>query len=248
MNTLDPDTSNKEVSMTQATNGHHPAELSEEEILGQLFAPAAAPRLAPARELSAADWTRFEGYAAEILTSFGLDLDTPGTKDTPRRFLRAIFDATEGYEGDPKLLTAFPTECRGDANCELAQVVEGPIPFVGVCEHHVLPFAGRAWVGYVAHDQIIGVSKLTRLVRVLTRRFGVQERMTHDIADSLEAMVNAHGTAVLLEASHMCTQMRGVREHEARTRTTAYRGTYVNQPSLRTEFFELVRMGAGAAA
>jgi GTP cyclohydrolase I len=124
----------------------------------------------------------------EIFTSFGLDLSTPGTADTPRRFLRAVYDATEGYDGDPKLLTAFPTECRGGANCELAQVVEGPIPFVGVCEHHVLPFVGRAWVGYVAHDQIIGISKLTRLVRVLTRRFGVQERMTHDIADSLERM------------------------------------------------------------
>ena len=126
-------------------------------------------------------------------------------------------------------------------------MVEGPIPFVGVCEHHVLPFTGRAWIGYVAHDQIIGVSKLSRLVRVLTRRFGVQERMTHDIADSLEAMVNAHGTAVLLEARHLCTQMRGVREHEPLTRTTAYRGTYVAEPSLRNEFFALIRSGAASA-
>jgi GTP cyclohydrolase I len=222
--------------MTQPTNGHLPAIVSPTTIaLG-------SPR-SLTRDVSDADWLRFEGYAAEILTSFGLDLSTPGTKDTPRRFLRAIFDATDGYEGDPKLLTAFPTECRGGANCELAQVVEGPIPFVGVCEHHVLPFVGRAWVGYVAHEQIIGISKLTRLVRVLTRRFGVQERMTHEIADSLEAMLDAHGTAVLLEAHHLCTQMRGVREHEPMTRTTAYRGTYVAEPSLRTEFFTLARPG-----
>jgi GTP cyclohydrolase I len=230
----------KERSMTQATNGHHAAPFTSQALLGPLTS-----RDGGNRQLSPADWERYESYAAEILTSFGLDLSTPGTKDTPRRFLRAIFDATEGYDGDPKLLTAFPTECRGGANCELAQVVEGPIPFVGVCEHHVLPFVGRAWIGYVAHDQIIGISKLTRLVRVLTRRFGVQERMTHDIADSLEAMVNAHGTAVLLEARHMCTQMRGVREHEPLTRTTAYRGTYVAERSMRSEFFDLVRMGSG---
>lgn len=228
--------------MTQATNGHHAAPFTSQALLGPLTS-----RDGSDRQLSPADWERFEGYAAEILTSFGLDLSTPGTKDTPRRFLRAIFDATEGYDGDPKLLTAFPTECRGGANCELAQVVEGPIPFVGVCEHHVLPFVGRAWVGYVAHDQIIGISKLTRLVRVLTRRFGVQERMTHEIADSLEAMVNAHGTAVILEARHLCTQMRGVREHEPMTRTTAYRGTYAADPSLRSEFFGLTRTGAASA-
>ncbi len=165
------------------------------------------------------------------------------TVDTPRRFLRALYDATDGYDGDPKLLTAFPTECHGDANCQLAQVVEGPIPFTGLCEHHVLPFAGRAWVAYVAHDQIIGISKLTRLVRVLTRRFGVQERMTHEIADSLEAMLGAHGTAVVLEAQHRCTQMRGVREHEPRTRTTAYRGTYVGDPALRPRVLSLAGVG-----
>jgi GTP cyclohydrolase I len=220
-----------------ATNGHA-ATLAPDALGRVLVAPGGT-----AREISPEDWRRYEGYMTEIFTSFGLDLSTPGTADTPRRFLRAVYDATEGYDGDPKLLTAFPTECRGGANCELAQVVEGPIPFVGVCEHHVLPFVGRAWVGYVAHDQIIGISKLTRLVRVLTRRFGVQERMTHDIADSLERMLGAHGTAVVLEAQHLCTQMRGVREHEPMTRTTAYRGAYVAEPSLRTEFFTLTGIG-----
>lgn len=228
--------------MTRATNGYHATALITPPLLGRTTSLRGTTR-----QLSDADWKRYEGYAAEILTSFGLDLSTPGTKDTPRRFLRAIFDATEGYEGDPKLLTAFPTECRGGANCELAQVVEGPIPFVGLCEHHVLPFVGRAWVGYVAHDQILGISKLTRLVRVLTRRFGVQERMTHEIAGSLEAMVNAHGTAVLLEARHLCTQMRGVREYESITRTTAYRGAYAADASLRSEFFGLTRTGAASA-
>jgi GTP cyclohydrolase I len=191
------------------------------------------------RTLSDADRVRLEGYVAVILQATGLDLDTPGTVDTPRRFLQALFDATDGYDGDPKLLTAFPTECHEGANCELAQIVEGPIPFYSLCEHHAMPFSGRAYVAYVAHDEIIGISKLTRLVRVLTRRFGVQERMTHQIADELMRLMNAHGVAVYLEAHHLCTQMRGVREDSAMTRTTAYRGTYERDPALRSEFFDI---------
>ena len=198
------------------------------------------------RQLSAEDWSRFEGYAGEILGAFGMDLNSPGTEATPRRFIRALFDATDGYDGDPKLLTAFPTECRGGSDCDLAQVVEGPIPFFALCEHHALPFHGRAYLGYVAHDQIIGISKLTRLVRVLTRRFGVQERMTHQIAVALSDMLGAHGVAVYLEADHMCTQMRGVREDSARTRTTAYRGVYERDPDLRSEFFRIAGIGAGS--
>ncbi len=200
--------------MSHSTNGHATTIISETRDLLATAAPAVT------RDVTAAEWARYEANIAEILASFGLDLSTPGTRDTPRRFLRAIYDATDGYEGDPKLLTAFPTECHGASNCELAQVIEGPIPFFGLCEHHALPFMGHAYVGYVAHEGIIGISKLTRLVRVLTQRFGVQERMTHEIADSLQGMLGAHGTAVLLEAQHLCTQMRGVREHEPRTRTS----------------------------
>ena len=188
---------------------------------------------------------RFEGYLGEILGSLGMDLNEPGTTETPRRFLQALIDATSGYEGDPKLVTVFPTECHGDASCELAQIVEGPIPFFALCEHHALPFFGQAYVGYVAHDQIIGISKLTRLVRVLTRRFGVQERMTHQIAESLSDLLNAHGVAVYLEADHLCTQMRGVRENNATTRTTAYRGVYEKDADLRGEFFAVAGIGRG---
>lgn len=192
-----------------------------------------------ARVITPEQHERYEGYLAEIFGSLGLDLQTPGTTATPRRFLQALIDSTAGYAGDPKLLTVFPTECYGDASCELAQIVEGPIPFYALCEHHALPFFGKAYVGYVAHDQIIGISKLTRLVRVLTRRFGVQERMTHQIATSLSELLNAHGVAVYLEADHLCTQMRGVREDSATTRTTAYRGVYEKDPALRSEFFEV---------
>jgi GTP cyclohydrolase I len=216
----------------QATNGAAAAH----------SAPLLAQRI---RAIDPADRLRFEGYLGEILGSLGMSLDEPGTAGTPRRFLQALVDATDGYEGDPKLVTVFPTECHGDVSCELAQIVEGPIPFIALCEHHALPFFGQAFVGYVAHDQIIGISKLTRLVRVLTRRFGVQERMTHQIAESLEDLLHAHGVAVYLEADHLCTQMRGVRENKATTRTTAYRGVYETDADLRVEFFAVAGIGRG---
>jgi GTP cyclohydrolase I len=182
---------------------------------------------------------QFEGYVAAIFTAFGLDLHTPATEDTPRRFLHALLDSTEGYEGDAKLLTAFETECRGGPDCQLSQVVEGPIPFFALCEHHALPFHGRAFVGYIAHEHIIGLSKLTRLVRLFAKRFTVQERIGQQIADTLEAMLRPHGVAVYLDAHHLCTQMRGVREIVPLTRTTFWRGEYASNPALRAEFLTL---------
>ena len=190
-------------------------------------------------------WARFEASVAEMLAAFGLKVDQPGTRDTPRRFVRALFDSTEGYDGDPKLVTVFPTECYGGASCELSQVVEGPIPFTALCEHHVLPFIGRAFVGYIAHEHIIGISKLTRLVRIATRRFGVQERMTHEIAETLSELTEPHGVAVYMEAHHLCTQMRGVRELHPMTRTTAFRGAYETNAALRAEFYDLSGLGRG---
>ena len=197
-----------------------------------------AMRLRP-RHISEEQMRKFENDMSAIFTAFGLDLDTPATHDTPRRFLRAMFDATEGYEGDPKLLTVFETECRGGPDCRLSQVIEGPIHFYSLCEHHALPFYGHAYVGYIAHEHIIGISKLTRLVRVFARRFSVQERIGQQIADTLDAMLEPHGVAVYLEAYHLCTQMRGVRELSPLTRTTFWRGEYDNNPELRAEFFNM---------
>ena len=191
------------------------------------------------RRISDADWKRFEGYAAEILRAMGMPLDTPGTAKTPGRFLSALFDSTEGYEGDAKLVTAFPTECRGGPDCEISQVVEGPIPFYSLCEHHAFPFFGHAFIGYVAHEHIIGISKLTRLVRLFARRFTVQERMGSEITNALSRILQAHGVALYLEAVHLCTQMRGVRESEQTTRTTFWRGNYEAVPQLREEFLNI---------
>ncbi len=189
------------------------------------------------RRITPEQAAKFEGYMAEILAAFGMDMDTPGTRETPKRFIRALYDITVGYEGDPKLLKVFPTECRGDPDCRLSQLIEGPIHYSGLCEHHVLPIIGHAYVGYIAHDQIIGLSKLTRLVRLFASRFTVQERIGEQVADALEALLHPHGVAVYLEGEHLCTRIRGVRETSPITRTTFWRGRYAEDPSLRSEFF-----------
>jgi GTP cyclohydrolase I len=189
------------------------------------------------RQISAEQIERFENYAAEIFSAFGMDLTTPSTQDTPRRFIKALFDATEGYDGDPKLLKVFKTECRGEPDCRLSQVIEGPINFFSLCEHHVFPFYGQAYVGYIAYENIIGISKLSRLVRVFAKRFSVQERIGQQIADSLEIMLAPSGIAVYLIAHHLCVEMRGVREMSPKTRTTVWRGNYASDPNLRAEFF-----------
>src|SRR6202171_4102369 len=101
------------------------------------------------RHIDPGQWEKFESYMTEIFTAFGLDLNTPGTVRPPERHLRAMFASTSGYDGDPKLLTAFPTECDGGPDCRVSQVVEGPITFFALCEHHALPFFGTAHVAYI---------------------------------------------------------------------------------------------------
>ena len=191
------------------------------------------------RQVSEEQMRKFAGYAAEIFSAFGLNLSTPATEDTPERFIRALFDATEGYDGDPKLVKAFDTECRGGPDCQISQIVEGPIPFVALCEHHALPFYGEAFVAYIAHEHIIGISKLTRLVRLFARRFAVQERIGQQIADTLISLLKPHGVAVYLEARHLCVEMRGVREMAPATRTSFWRGEYASNPALREEFLAM---------
>jgi GTP cyclohydrolase I len=195
----------------------------------------------PERDVSSEDWARYERYVSEIFSAFGMDLDTPGTVDTPRRFLQAMFDATAGYDGDAKLRTAFPSERPQGAPGLHSQIVEGPISFFALCEHHALPFHGVAHVGYVADSEILGISKLTRLVRLYARRFTVQERLGEQIADTLGELVAPHGVAVHLDASHLCTQMRGVEEEGSHTVTTFWRGLYDEDADLRREFLAQLR-------
>jgi GTP cyclohydrolase I len=195
----------------------------------------------PERNVSSEDWARYERYVSEIFSAFGMDLDTAGTVDTPRRFLQAMFDATAGYDGDAKLRTAFPSERPQGAPGLHSQIVEGPISFFALCEHHALPFHGVAHVAYVADSEILGISKLTRLVRLYARRFTVQERLGEQIADTLVELVSPHGVAVHLDASHLCTQMRGVEEEGSHTVTTFWRGRYDEDADLRREFLAQLR-------
>jgi GTP cyclohydrolase I len=199
------------------------------------------PSRSPERHVSADEWARYERYVSEIFSAFGMDLDTPGTLETPRRFLQALFDATSGYDGDRKLRTAFPSERPAGVSGRHAQIVEGPISFFALCEHHALPFHGVAHIGYIANGEILGISKLTRLARLYARRFTVQERLGEQIADTLVELVAPRGVAVHLDASHLCTQMRGVEEEGSRTVTTFWRGLYDEDADLRREFLAQIR-------
>jgi GTP cyclohydrolase IA len=201
------------------------------------------PNHATSREITPEDWLRYRDYVGEILAALGMDLDTPGTRDTPERFLRALFESTSGYDGDSKLLTAFPAEGTRLDDSVPGQIVEGPIAFSALCEHHALPFFGVAHIGYIAGEQIIGISKLTRLVRVYSRRFTVQERLGEQIADALEQLIAPRGVAVHLDASHLCTRMRGV-EEDSHTVTTFWRGAF-GDAELRREFLDEVRSRRG---
>lgn len=166
-----------------------------------------------AREpLTSEERVKFEQYAAEIFSRMGLDLASPGGRDTPRRWVTALWDMTEGYDGDSKLSTLFPAECPICPGAEKTHIVEGPIRFTGLCEHHVLPIRGSAWVGYLANDKLIGISKLTRIVRLYSKRFTSQERLCHDIANELMKDLRPRGVGILIEAEHFCTQARGTRE------------------------------------
>ena len=196
----------------------------------------------PPRTIDPEDWERYCAAVAEIFEAFGMELGTPGTRETPDRFLRALFEATAGYDGEPKLQTTFPAEGDSRSEAPLGQVIEGPIEFHCLCEHHALPFFGVAHVAYVPDERIIGISKITRLVRLFARRFTVQERLGEQIADGLESLIAPLGVAVHLEASHLCTQMRGV-EEQSRTVTSFWRGSY-DDPELRREFLHEVRAHA----
>ena len=180
---------------------------------------------------------RFAHQFAALFSRFGMPLDQPATVDTPLRFVDTMADLTAGYDGDPRIDVVFPKECR--QACGHDQIVEVNIPFFALCEHHVLPFYGHATVGYLRNQEIIGVSKLTRIVRLAARRFTQQERMGRDIADVLEAIVRPAGVAVIIHGHHMCSQMRGVRDVVSQMRTIVWRGEYQQHEALQRVFIDL---------
>ena len=192
------------------------------------------------KPLSVDERERFEGYVAEIFSRMGMDLESDACQRSPHRWLQALIDMTDGYSGDPNIEVVFDRECVACAeNLPTVQIVEGPIAFTALCEHHVLPIIGRAYIGCLRHEKILGLSKFTRIVRKYARRFTVQERIAQEIAGEVETLLDPHGVIVCLQAHHSCTQCRGVREMSALTRTIEKRGLYASDGHVVSEFLAL---------
>jgi GTP cyclohydrolase I len=175
---------------------------------------------------------------AVILECIGEDPKRPGLRETPERVARAWLELTTGYREEPgDVLKTF--EDGAEKVDEMITV--GPIPFFSLCEHHMLPFWGSAWIGYVPNGKIVGLSKLARLLNVYARRLQVQERLTNQVADALVIHVQPRGVGVHLSARHLCMEMRGIERSGAVTKTTALRGAMLTKPEARAEFLEACR-------
>ena len=190
------------------------------------------------RSAKGRDETDAELAAADFLTALGVSLDTEEMRDTPRRMAAAYL---EMLTPRPFIGTTFPNDEGYD---EL--VVARSITVQSVCEHHMLPFIGVASVGYLPGERILGLSKLARVVEMFARRPQVQERLTKQVADWLQANLQPRGVGVVIEAEHLCMTLRGVRSSGAVTTTSALHGLIRNDPRSRTEFFSLA--GTGTAA
>ncbi len=183
--------------------------------------------------LAAIDMDAAQRAAADFLSALGVDVSRTDMRATPARMASAY---AELLQPRPLRLTTFPNDAGYD---EL--VLARGIPFRTVCEHHLLPFAGVAHVGYLPGERILGLSKLARLVAHFAARPQVQERLTRQIAECLAARIGAAGVGVLLEAEHSCMTLRGVRAHGAKTITSTLLGALRADPRSRAEFFALAR-------
>jgi GTP cyclohydrolase IA len=183
------------------------------------------------------DLPRIERAVREILLAVGEDPERDGLRETPARVARALNEQFSGLRMAPAdvLTTVF------DADHE-EMVLVRDIELYSTCEHHLVPFVGRAHVGYIPNDkgQITGLSKLARLVDVYARRPQVQERMTSQIADAMMAILEPRGVIVIIEAEHLCMSMRGVRKPGAKTVTSAVRGCFLSSESTRAEAMSLL--------
>jgi GTP cyclohydrolase I len=177
------------------------------------------------------DLERAAAGVRELLLALGQNLDTESLQDTPDRVARAFSEMLTSREFDAR---TFPNDEKYD---EL--VVMKDIPFTSLCEHHLLPFVGRAHVGYLPGERIIGLSKLARVVERFARRLQVQERLTAQIADWLCEELGPRGVGVVMEAEHMCMSVRGVRAPGTTTKTSALRGTLRDDARTRHEFLLL---------
>jgi len=182
------------------------------------------------------DAERAEAAVAELLEAVGADPEAEALRETPARVTRMF---AELLTPAPLRATTFPNDGGYDE-----MVVVSDIAVSSLCEHHLLPFFGVAHVGYLPGDRIVGLSKLPRVVEHCSRRLQVQERLTMQIADWLEEELRPRGVGVVIEATHLCMSVRGVRQPGARTRTSALRGLVRDDLRTRQEFLDLI--GAGA--
>ena len=173
----------------------------------------------------------------EILRLLGEDPDREGLLKTPERVAKAMSFITKGYAQDPiDILRSaiFKEEYQ-------QMVLVKDIELFSVCEHHMLPFIGKAHVAYIPNGYITGLSKIARVVECFARRLQVQERLTVQIRDSIQQALNPLGVAVVIEASHTCMQMRGVEKQRSVTTTSAFTGCFLSDPRTRDEFMQLIK-------
>ncbi|MDZ4804512.1 MAG: GTP cyclohydrolase I FolE [Candidatus Eisenbacteria bacterium] len=178
-----------------------------------------------------------ESIVRSFLTELGEDPEREGLKETPRRVAKAWKFLTEGYDLDPKVVlnNAIFSEDVDE------MITIRNIEIYSMCEHHLLPFFGKAHVAYMPNGKIIGFSKIPRLVDIYARRLQVQERLTRQIADTIQELLNPRGVAVVIEAVHLCMTMRGVQKQNSVAVTSAMLGGFRDDRSSRMEFLELIR-------
>ena len=177
------------------------------------------------------------GHYREILRLLGEDPEREGLIKTPERVAKAMSFITKGYAQDPIAIlrsAMFKEEYQ-------QMVLVKDIELFSVCEHHMLPFIGKAHVAYIPNGHITGLSKIARVVECFARRLQVQERLTVQIRDSIQQALNPLGVAVVIEASHTCMQMRGVEKQRSVTTTSAFTGVFLSDPRTRDEFMQLIR-------
>jgi GTP cyclohydrolase I len=180
-------------------------------------------------------------HLREALRILHVDLDDENVRDTPRRWAESLVAMTSGYDYTDikKLTTLFRKACSAaDENCQNLVVIGGT--YKTLCAHHILPFFGRFIIGYIPEKMIIGASKIPRIVEVHMRRLQSQEHLAHDIADTIEKILEPRGIAVWMGGVHMCMVMRGVEQESSFMETNVLRGAFLNDERTRQEFMSIV--------
>ncbi len=192
------------------------------------------------KDLAGAETAELQALVEQLLGLLGEDPAREGLLKTPERVAKALRFFTQGYQQDVE--EVFNGALYAVKYDEM--VVVRDIDFFSLCEHHLLPFYGKCHVAYIPNDRVVGLSKIPRLVEVFSRRLQVQERLTVQIAETLQEKLNPQGVAVVIEARHLCMMMRGVETPNAVAVTSSMHGVFLNQQKTREEFLTLIRRGS----